>query len=559
VLIPKKDINETAADSCHPDPSQQKEAQARAPAFLPYLILALLLLLFSFIRIRLASFPLERDEGEYAYFGQLLLQGIPPYQMAYNLKFPGIYAIYALIMAVFGQTTEGIHYGLLLFNLGSLCLIFLIMRRLFSGLSALTAVAAASILFVSPDLLGQAAHATHFVTFFMLAGSWLLLEGLEKRKGSAFLLSGVMMGLSVLMKQSGIFFPLFGGVAIVACGWLPEKKRWKEFMAPLVPYALGIAIPLLLTLLTLFFCGVFDKFWFWTCVYPNVYGSRIPLSKAWVSFTNHLPPIFHSFRAAWILAALGGFALFRYRGKTSERLFLALMLFFSFSSVVPGFYFRRHYFIPMVPAVAMLAGLFLEFLDQRVGQAFRYIRWVLALGVAALIFYVLNDNRAFYFKDDPKQLCHVLYYGNDFVEAIPIARYIEANSGADDRVLVLGSEPEIYFYAKRKSATGYVYMYDLGFAHPYKQRMQKELISEVEKSRPKFMVIVSSPHSWSADRGETDDLFAWFNAYAQRNNYVPEGLVNYRCPEPSEFFWGKDARAAKPRSPNYTYILRRRD
>jgi len=64
-------------------------------------------------RLRLLNFPLERDEGEYAYAGQLMLQGIPPYQLAYNMKFPGTYAAYAVIMALFGQTPAGIHFGVL--------------------------------------------------------------------------------------------------------------------------------------------------------------------------------------------------------------------------------------------------------------------------------------------------------------------------------------------------------------------------------------------------------------------------------------------------------------
>ena len=59
------------------------------------------------IRIRLLGIPLERDEGEYAYAGQLILQGIPPYKLAYNMKFPGTYAAYALIMSIFGQTISG--------------------------------------------------------------------------------------------------------------------------------------------------------------------------------------------------------------------------------------------------------------------------------------------------------------------------------------------------------------------------------------------------------------------------------------------------------------------
>ena len=68
------------------------------------------------IRIRLLGMPLERDEGEYAYAGQLMLQGIPPYKLAYNMKFPGTYAAYAAIMSVFGQTTIGIRLGLLVVN-----------------------------------------------------------------------------------------------------------------------------------------------------------------------------------------------------------------------------------------------------------------------------------------------------------------------------------------------------------------------------------------------------------------------------------------------------------
>ncbi|HEX9047764.1 MAG TPA: hypothetical protein VF988_12125, partial [Verrucomicrobiae bacterium] len=65
-------------------------------------------------RLRLLDFPLERDEGEYAYAGQLILQGVPPYAEAYNMKFPGTYLAYAGIMALFGQSPAGIHFGVLL-------------------------------------------------------------------------------------------------------------------------------------------------------------------------------------------------------------------------------------------------------------------------------------------------------------------------------------------------------------------------------------------------------------------------------------------------------------
>jgi hypothetical protein len=113
------------------------------------------------IRIRLLEIPLERDEGEYAFAGQLMLQGIPPYKLAYNMKFPGTYAAYAVIMAIFGQTTTGIHLGLLVVNAATIVLIFFLGRRLITPAAGIAAAVSYAVLSVSPSMLGFAAHATH--------------------------------------------------------------------------------------------------------------------------------------------------------------------------------------------------------------------------------------------------------------------------------------------------------------------------------------------------------------------------------------------------------------
>src|SRR5437588_534491 len=98
--------------------------------FRAWILLGLTILLIFTVRIRLREMPLERDEGEYAYAGQLILQGVPPYKEAYNMKLPGTYAAYAAIMAVFGQSAAGIHFGLMLVNAASIVMVFLLGRRL---------------------------------------------------------------------------------------------------------------------------------------------------------------------------------------------------------------------------------------------------------------------------------------------------------------------------------------------------------------------------------------------------------------------------------------------
>src|SRR5438128_8526512 len=105
------------------------------------------------IRIRLLGIPLERDEGEYAYAGQLMLQGIPPYKLAYNMKFPGTYAAYAVIMSIFGQTITGIHLGLLLVNTATIVLIFFLGQRLFSLTGGVAAATTYAVLSLSQSVL----------------------------------------------------------------------------------------------------------------------------------------------------------------------------------------------------------------------------------------------------------------------------------------------------------------------------------------------------------------------------------------------------------------------
>src|SRR5262249_1455835 len=113
------------------------------------------------IRLRLRDVPLERDEGEYAYAGQLLLQGIPPFKLGYNMKLAGPHATYALVMFAFGQTIPAIRIGLTLLTSGTSLLLFLIAKRFWGYGSALATAVSFSFLSLLPGFQGIFAHATH--------------------------------------------------------------------------------------------------------------------------------------------------------------------------------------------------------------------------------------------------------------------------------------------------------------------------------------------------------------------------------------------------------------
>jgi len=128
------------------------------PRLLAWLAVAAVVVLAAVIRLRLLDVPLDRDEGEYAYFGQLLLAGVPPYAQAYNLKLPGIYGAYALIMAIFGQTPSAIRGGLILTTSASTVAAYVLGARLGGSTIGVAAAGVFAALSLNPKMLGIAAY-----------------------------------------------------------------------------------------------------------------------------------------------------------------------------------------------------------------------------------------------------------------------------------------------------------------------------------------------------------------------------------------------------------------
>ena len=267
--------------------------------------LVAILALAALIRVRLLGVPLERDEGEYAYAGQLMLQGIPPYELAYNMKLPGTYAAYALIMAVFGQTDFGIHVGLLLVNSVTTVMIYFLGRRLFGKLCGLIAAASFAVLSVNHSVLGFAAHATHFVTLFGIAGSLFLLRSNSSARDWTIFVAGLFFGLAFVMKQSGLFLGLFGVLYLLWNDYRSPENSWRQLVKRQTIFCAGGILPFALVCLVAITTGVFQRFWFWTFSYAREYAKEQSASQAWQDLQHSGGGILHSGSGIWTLAAIG--------------------------------------------------------------------------------------------------------------------------------------------------------------------------------------------------------------------------------------------------------------
>ena len=503
------------------------------------------------IRLRLLDVPLDRDEGEYAYFGQLLLAGVPPYAAAYNLKLPGIYAAYALILGALGQTTAAIRIGLIVVTSGTTIGVYALGSRLAGPVVGVLAAALFAAQSLNPKVLGIAAYAEHFALLPVVGGALLLLKAVASDHRLALLsLAGLLFGLGFLVRQSAIVFIAFGLVYLLGREETPPAGRARATAVLLA----GAAAPLALTCLALLAAGTFRTFWFWTVQYAPYY--QADLVTGWRNLVSTLTAVAPSSSVLLTLALIGVGAVARERVR-ERGIFVLVLAAASLVGAAMGLQFRPHYFLLTLPALAVLAALGISALTGLMsGRTSPALRQGLPLLVAlAAIAQPLYASRATLFELSPLEVSRAIYGRNPFPETVEVARYIREHSEAGDRVAVVGSEPQIYFYSKRRSATGFIYTYPLMELQPYAAAMQQQMIREVESAGPRFLVFVSATRSWAVRPDSDRTIFAWFEQYQRGFRRI--GVVDIVSPRETVYRWADAALDYKPRSDVWLMIFER--
>ena len=333
-------------------------------------------------------------------------------------------------------------------------------------------------------------------------------------------------------------------------------------------FALGAVLPYAAMCLWMWRTGMFDRFWFWTVVYSRNRAGEVSVQDGLKLFWENMILVVGPNWPLWIAALLGAVVVGWAKDARKARWFVFAYFAFSFLCVCPGFYFRQHYFIVLLPAVAVLGGMGCAWLlrfaahwhlgrqtvkgsrkrpsreprrnrrDARAAAASPaggpgILLWpAIGLLLAAGIFIVWQQ-REFFFVWTPTQACRAMNGRNPFPEALVIADYLNRHSTPDQQVAVFGSEPELFFYAKRRSATRHIYVYPLVERQPSALQMQQEMCQEVEAAKPEFVVVVQTPLSWLPAPDCSRLIYKWSENYI-RQFYRPVGLVeSSRRSEPS--------------------------
>jgi 4-amino-4-deoxy-L-arabinose transferase-like glycosyltransferase len=506
--------------------------------------MALVLVGATAFRLRVLSVPLERDEGGYAYMGQRMLVGEPPFASGHSLHMPGTPVMYAAAVGVFGPTVEGVRLGLLLVHLATIALAFLLARRLYGLVGGAAGALAYATLSTFPEMLALFGHANQFVTLFAVGGLLAFVVAIQDGSRRWIAAAGLLLGIAPVMKQSGAVFPAFALTWLGLAGWRAGKgpaRRTAGDMAILGAFA---TVPTLVTVAWLAGAGVLDEAWVWMFEYARSYTSMQSATAGVAVLGTRMAAI--GVPAAGILAlALVGLLLpdagSAAGGAERGRGFLALLLGFAFLGIAPGLYFRHHYFVTMVPVVALAFGRATA-IGFRRSRPTAMLVGAFAAGAVALAVFLHRD---LLFEASPVAISRELYGANPFPESLEVARYIRERSREGDRIAVLGSEPQIPFYAGRQSATRYLYLYPLLEPSPFGPAMKAEMMAEVEAARPAWLVWVNQPASWDTRVGAARPVLEWADRFLALG-YVLDGRVAIRGPRQTDYAWGEEARRLGP-------------
>ena len=298
------------------------------------------------------------------------------------------------------------------------------------------------------------------------------------------------------MKQPGILFAVFGACYIVYTG----KREWARIVRNLAIFGAAVLTPLAITCVILWRAGVFSKFWFWVFRYAAQYVSRESLADgADFLFHNGLPIV--ELNPLLCLAVAIGFCLLWLRKEfRTAAIVVSMFLLFSWLAVCPGLYFRPHYFVLVLPAAALLIGAFVR-------SAGTVALWTVVAALALSLWI----QRGYFYEMAPDDVVRGVYGPAPFPETVRIADYIRAHTEKNEKIAVLGSEPEIYFYSGRRSVTPYLYIDALQGDHALVTQMRQEYIDGIEAWKPRYLVFASAEGPW-----KNSSLLPWAKSYYQQ-------------------------------------------
>ncbi len=434
-------------------------------------------------RIQLLGMPLERDEGGYAYIGRHLFGNLRLYTDMYDIKLPGLYLLYAFFDMLPGGHSERIHLGLLLVHSAALWFFHQLIRQILGKTEAHLATALFAVSAVLPGVFGFASHATQLLQLPLMGALLLLWRNRQNHSGKALFFGGLLLGVAFTIKQPAVVFILFGLIVLL----LQKHRSFGQRVADCLIFGVASLIPYLLIVGWFLLKGRFADFWHWTFTMPS---AQTVATDSWTYLKLLVPMMVGNHWLFWVAGVVAACALpFWLKDKTSAWWITGLLIAAALSTVI-GLGYMPHYFIPMIPWIAVALAASLVGVAQRFGlQAFRFLSVVLALGTVAL-------NSSYFFKPNHERISEACYHWNGFAEIEKLGEQLARRLKPGETIGIYGSEPQLNYYTNTLHCSSHLYMYPVIRTSAFGKSYQEQFKQDLMRCKPKYLVVTASEASW---------------------------------------------------------------
>ncbi|MEJ0090541.1 MAG: glycosyltransferase family 39 protein [Limisphaerales bacterium] len=487
--------------------------------------LAILGLLLFFIVLRWNSFnaPLIRDEGEYAYGAQLLMQGVAPYEHAFIQKPPMVIYSYALSHLLLPQFFWAPRLLAALFAALATILLGYIARLEFGKGFAWPAMWLVTPMILLPQIEEFIANTEMFMLLPLMAMVALYVHSRHCGQKLKYWFAAGFMGVTTVCYK----YTALPVLAFVYIFWLIELWQGSRKLNILWRFCLTTAIGALLAVaLELGYFLIHDGgAHLWEC---TVQFNRYYLIIGGFSLDTFFRRL-ESFGPTWGIMFLLPLASFL---KPPPRLGFWLGIFLC-SLIATGASPYAHYYITLMPFWALLCAISINALALRVTQLFTPIsQWARCLFTGLCVGLLVQPD-IHSLTQYPGQFFRKKYAIFPFTDAKIVAERLAELSSPDDFVFVGGSEPQILVYAQRFSPTRYITTYSLMLPTPIAHAYQLAAIQDLEKFPPAWIVMVRVGNSWVQTKDSPPDFSTFLQNQLDQHYDIIGGYIN--TPESSRW------------------------
>jgi hypothetical protein len=467
------------------------------------------------------TYPLGRDQGEFAVIGRGLLQGKAPYTDLWNPKPPAVFAVYAGAMALFGQSGPALRLIDLLMAPVLLGSVWWIGRRAGGQRAGLWAALLFGIFYFTETfwtLTQNDGIALVPMTLGMVAA---LRASDGGRRGWAWaLLSGLFAGAAFWFKYP---FLLFAGAAAVAYTLMAARIRWRDAGA----FAGGLLAS------GAFGAGLLIGVGAWDALLESarVTSDYTALGFNWPDFAGAMQTAL-GFRwphwgLAFVLGAVGMVAGLWPRltpGARQRRMtgVLLVWLITGFAMMAVQAKGYDYHWLPLLPPLALLAGLGAAALTRRLPGAVQaaagLVVFALALAAVwgpALPFLTGREDQTTYFDR---------FQAGEFNagESQRVVDYLRARNVPGDSLYIWGFRPEIYYLTGLNPATRFFFQFPL-VGNWYPQAWREENVDVLWAALPPYVAVLQADYMpWVT--GSEEDSNTLLQGYADLNDWL---IYNY--------------------------------